>query len=79
MEKASLPDVSSVAFKASQNLLSPPDSLSCLLPPLPVPEGLQFLLSPALGSRGSSNWQLRALKELLGQQKHMAPGSCQDN
>lgn len=57
-EKASLPDVSSVAFKASQNLLSAHAGSPPLLPSLPVPQGTRFLLSPALGWRGSSDRQL---------------------
>lgn len=56
-KKASLPDVSSVAFKGRQSLLSAPGRLSRLLPSLPVPQGTRFLLSRVPGSRGSGDWQ----------------------
>lgn len=50
-------------LKPARASSQPPRRLSHLLPPLPVPEGLWFQLSPALGSRGSGHRHRDALGE----------------
>lgn len=74
-EKASLPDVSSVAFKASQSLLSahagsPPSSHHCLSPRGHGSRSAQLWAGEAAVT---GSWRSRGL---LGQHKHVAPRSC---